>query len=226
MRKILSHCLEAAPNETGKRIKFAGFGQSLFRSREVGEALATLQKAMLLHLVYPVTKPELPLYPNKKKHPRLQFVDIGLLNYFGNIQDHYFSLQDMNTLEKGRLAEQVVGQELLAQAGHKAEKPVMWIREKRPSSAEVDFVTAWRGKLIPIEVKSSAVGHLKSLHQYMDEVSHNLAVRLYAGNIHIDDCVSVNGKPFKLLNLPYFLASKIQDYLHWAFTTSTPAYLS
>ena len=46
---VLRHCLEAAPFQAGHRIKFAGFGQSNYRSREVGEALRTLQRAMLIY---------------------------------------------------------------------------------------------------------------------------------------------------------------------------------
>ncbi len=217
MSNILRHCLESVPLETGRRINFAGFGQSHYRTREVSEALRTLQMAMLIYLFYPITKTTLPIYPDKKKHPRLQYVDIGLLNYFGRLQEHYFSIKDLNTLEKGRLAEQIVGQELLAQTCDRFEKPVMWIREKRPSSAEVDFIIAWEGKLIPIEVKSGSSGHMKSLHQYMDNVDHGYAVRLYGGPLKVDNCITARGKPFKLLNLPHFLTSKIPEYLNWAF---------
>ena len=55
MARVLDHCIRTAPVEAGNRITFAGFGQSNYRSREVGEALRTLEKALLLHLLYPTT---------------------------------------------------------------------------------------------------------------------------------------------------------------------------
>ena len=75
MATILRHCIETAPFVAGQRITFSGFGQSNYRSREVGEALRTLQRAMLIHLLYPSTSVEIPIMPDLKKAPRLQFVD-------------------------------------------------------------------------------------------------------------------------------------------------------
>ena len=48
MATILRHCIETSPFAAGQRITFAGFGQSNYRSREIGEALRTLQRAMLI----------------------------------------------------------------------------------------------------------------------------------------------------------------------------------
>jgi predicted AAA+ superfamily ATPase len=68
---VLRHCIESAPYEAGQRIKFAGFGKSNYRSREVGDAIKTLQRAMLISLFYPSTSTEIPIMPDRKKSPRL-----------------------------------------------------------------------------------------------------------------------------------------------------------
>jgi hypothetical protein len=49
----------------------------------------------------------------------------------------------------------------------------------------------------------------------MDLVSHQMAVRFYAGEILITEAVTPEGKKYQLLNLPYYLASQTERYLHW-----------
>ncbi|MCX6204894.1 MAG: AAA family ATPase, partial [Bacteroidetes bacterium] len=78
----IRHCIQCSFAQAGKRIKFEGFGNSSYRSREMGESLRTLEKALLLHLIYPSTTATLPIVPDIKKSPRLQILDSGLLNYF------------------------------------------------------------------------------------------------------------------------------------------------
>ena len=67
MDQIIRHAIESAPFEAGKRIKFHGFGNSNYRSREMGEALRILERAMLIYLFYPSTATKLPIIPDLKK---------------------------------------------------------------------------------------------------------------------------------------------------------------
>ena len=59
--KIMRHILEVGWQKGGETITFERFGGSEYRSREVGEAFRTIQKAMLLELVYPTLNNRLPL---------------------------------------------------------------------------------------------------------------------------------------------------------------------
>jgi predicted AAA+ superfamily ATPase len=215
MSGVLRHCIEAAPVETGNRIKFAGFGGSSYRSREVGEALRTLQRAMLLYLVYPTTEVQLPARINMRKSPRLQFLDIGLMNYSVGIQDTLFGIKDLNAVHRGAVAEQYIGQELLAMQSISRPFIRFWTREKHNSSAEVDFVIKHENLLIPIEVKSGKTGTLRSLRQFMQICPHEYAVRFYSGSVRIDDVNTPSGKVFKLMSLPHFLVGRIHEYLDW-----------
>jgi uncharacterized protein len=79
----------------------------------------------------------------------------------------------------------------------------------------VDFIVPFEDKIIPIEVKSGATGTLKSLHQFMEMAPHNMAVRLYAGELNIHSPTTPSGKQFHLLNLPYYLTSQLDNYLKW-----------
>lgn len=68
----------------------------------------------------------------------------------------------------GGIAEQFVAQELLAYSDiTKKNQLYYWHREEKHSNAEIDFVFEHQGHIIPIEVKSSGKGHLKSLQQYL-----------------------------------------------------------
>lgn len=213
--QILRFILENAFSEAGKRIKFQGFGKSTYNSREVGEALRTLEKAMLLQLIYPTTSPKIPLQKDLRKSPRLQVVDTGLMNQLAGYQYNLLGTKDLNENYQGTVVEHLTGQELLTTDHNVLHSLNFWIREKKTSSAEIDFLLTHKGKVIPIEVKSGSAGKMKSLHQFMDLVDHNIAIRLYADTISIVKAKSSNGKLFYLVNMPYYLAGHLTDYLKW-----------
>jgi hypothetical protein len=88
-----------------------------------------------------------------------------------------------------------------------------WIREKRQSQAEVDFVVTSQGIVVPVEVKSNAAGQLRSLHQFIDASPYNLAVRIYSGTYRVEEHATVTGKKYRLINLPFYLVHRLQQYL-------------
>ena len=215
MRNIIKHCVESAPFEAGKRVTLAGFGNSNYRSREVGEALRTLERAMILYLFYPTKATKIPIMIDKKKSPRLHFFDTGILNYVNGLQGYFFKFNDLHSFYKGLIAEHIVGQELLARDIWTYRKPIFWVREKKQSSAELDFVVQFDRYAIPLEVKAGKSGTLRSLHQFINHCDHAYAVRLYSGPVKIEKTKTPEGKSFHLLNLPYFLVGKLNEYLEW-----------
>jgi predicted AAA+ superfamily ATPase len=213
LKQVLSHCIEAAPLAAGTRITFAGFGRSNYRSREVGESLRTLEKAMLIHLIHPTTSTRLPIRPDLRKSPRLLLLDTGLLNFFGGLQGQHFQHADLHGFYRGLIAEHIVGQELICAGASALRKPCFWVREKSQSQAEVDYVVRYGSDIIPVEVKAGKAGRLRSLHEFVDLSGQRVAVRLYAGPLKKEVCTTTRGREFELLSVPYFLASKIADYL-------------
>jgi hypothetical protein len=201
-------------NFANERISFGNFAQSNYGSREVGEALRIMEKNLLIQLLYPTTNRLLPITPNRKRKPRLQCLDTGLVNYFSQIQSLIIGSTDLTNVYNGKIIEHIVGQELFTLSSLPLYKLNFWVREKSGSSAEIDFVYPFKGKLIPIEVKAGKTGKLKSLHIFMKEANHNMAVRLYAGKLGIDT-IKLADKSYFLLNLPYFLTSKLEEYLQW-----------
>ena len=212
----LRHVIETAPLVAGERITYQGFGASNYRSREMGEALRTLERAMLLYLLHPTTSTEPPALPDRRKSPRLLFLDAGLVNYRAGLQAGLIQPSRLAARYRGRLVEHLVGLELLANDHGTAQKPRFWVRQRSRATTEVDYLHARGDRLIPVEVKSGKSGALRSLHQFMERVDHDLAVRLWDGPVHLHSAQTVAGKKFRLLNLPFFLVHQLDAYLGWA----------
>lgn len=213
MVRILRHCLRSAPAQAGTRISFAGFGESNYGSREVGEALRTLEQVMLLSLLYPTTSLQVPFVSNLRKSPRLQFIDTGLVHYLCGVQQDLIGIHDLMDTFRGRIIEQLVGQELLAGDGSVRRNPLFWVRDKTQSQAELDFLEVRGSVPVPIEVKSGATGKLKSLNRFIEMCPDaKTAVRLYRGTFS-DQRIEQAGVRFRLLNIPYYHAAKVEDYL-------------
>jgi len=161
---------------------------------------------------------EIPIIPDLKKKPRLQVLDTGLVNYFAGLQDQHFLFSDLHSFHKGFLAEHIVGQELIGQAINTRKKQCFWVREKTQSQAEVDFVVQHHAYVIPVGVKTGSTGSLRSLHQFIDRCPHSFAVRLYSGKLEIQQATTPNGTRFTLLNLPYFLTSKLHSFPPFSYS--------
>lgn len=184
--------------------------------QKIGDALRTLERAMLLYLRYPATAICLPLQPDISRRPRLQFLDTGLLNYRAEILSAYLSDTPLDAMYNGMLAEQIVGQELLASIPEELKKPLFWVRENPNSNAEIDFLQTYLGEPLPIEVKSGTTGTLRSLHSFIHLSGIRYAVRLYGGSIRLEQAKTPTGESYCLINLPWFLADSIAKYRAWA----------
>jgi len=97
-RNSIRFVIEASPFETGKRITFEKYGNSNFRSREIGAALRPLERAMLVYLRYPIASFSLHVRPDLKRKPRLQFLDTGMLNFKAGLQSIFFGSEPIDAL--------------------------------------------------------------------------------------------------------------------------------
>lgn len=214
-RKIIKHLMDTSPLYLDERIKFQGFGNSNYKSREVGEAFRILDDAKIIRLIYPSTDLLPPLKTDIKKSPRLQFLDTGLVNYALGIQSQMLSMTDLSSAYKGAIIPHLITQELISLQHFSAQSPNFWVREKAQSSAEVDLLFTYQGIVIPIEVKSGTTGSLKSLHQFVDASEHPYAIRIYGGEFRLEQAVTTTKKPYLLLNIPYYLGTSIPLYAEW-----------
>lgn len=217
-RNVIKHIINTAHLYIDQRIKFNNFGNSNYKSREVGEAMRNLDAAKIIQLIYPTTDVEPPVKPNLKKSPRLQFLDTGLMNHALSIQSELVGLADLSNAFKGAIIPHLITQELISLNTIRNTKPNFWVREKKTASSEVDLVFTYKNKVVPIEIKSGKTGTLKSLHQFVQRTNHPYAIRIYAGEFKIDQIETPDGTPYLLMNLPYYLGTKIPEYIDYFVT--------
>ena len=212
---VIRHTIQQAMLNAGKRISFSGLGQQIYPSKSIGEVLRALEKAHLVSLVYPTTSAIPPCIPDHGKTPRIQVLDTGLANFMADIQRDLIGIDDLSSIYQGTLIEHLVGQELLSFQSGPLSKLNFWVRQKNQSDAEVDFIYPYQGMLVPVEVKSGAHGTLRSLHVFMDQSPLTFAIRFYGGPFQLTTCQTALGKHYTLVNLPYFLASRIDYYIRY-----------
>jgi hypothetical protein len=129
-------------------------------------------------------------------------LDIGLVSSKLGYDMSFIFAQDAFAKANGGLAEQFVGQELLAnEPPNKTKELFYWHREAQGSSAELDYLKAVRTQVIPIEVKFGSTGQLRSLRMFMDLYQPKIAVRFSQNPLSLHE---------KLLSVPFYLVSEFE----------------
>lgn len=214
---ILRYILNYGWGLAGQRFQFSKFCSSSYKSAEMGNAFRTLEKTLLLELVYPLISTSFPILPDLKRSPKLLWLDTGLVNYVAGMQESLLFTSDTDELWNGHIAEQVVGQELLGASFAFGVKRMFWVRDARNSQAEVDFVYKYKSHLIPVEVKTGDNSKLRSLHQYMDESQEDIALRLWNGPLTSDLIRLPSGKQYTLYNMPFYYAGQLETFFNNKF---------
>jgi predicted AAA+ superfamily ATPase len=154
---------------------------------------------------------------------KLLFLDVGLMNAICGLG--WNSISQMTTTQlcnEGSIAEQFIGQHLQDILSSSPNRDLTyWLREGRSTNAEVDYVIALDGNIIPIEVKSGATGSLKSVHQFVGEKNVPLAIRFDTGLPSIqtittrvrtmEKSTDIN---YQLLSLPLYLVEQLTAVIH------------
>ena len=213
MNQTIRYILQSGWKFAAERITLGNFAGSSYKAREMGEAFRTLEKTFVLELCCPTTDTLVPITKDLKRAPKLLWLDCGLVNYAANVQKEVFGAMDILDAWRGKIAEQIVAQELLALDSRVSNLRNFWVRKNKDSEAEVDFVLQFDNKVIPIEVKSGHNAKLRSLHLFMDETPHNIAVRVWSQPFSIDEVTTYEGKNFKLINLPFYYVGRLEEIL-------------
>ena len=214
MNQTIRYILQSGWKFAAERITLSGFAGSSYKSREMGEAFRTLEETFIMELCYPTTDTLVPITKDLKRSPKLLWLDCGLVNYAAYVQKEVFGAMDILDVWRGKIAEQIVAQELLALDSRVSNLRNFWVRNKKDSEAEVDFVLQFDNKVIPIEVKSGHNAKLRSLHLFMDEAPHDIAVRVWSQPFSIDKLTTPQGKSFKLINLPFYYVGRLEEILN------------
>ena len=216
--RVIRHILSTAWFSAGETITFARFGNSNYSSTQIHEAMDCLERAFILSLDYPVTSSDLPAIPSKRRSPKLFVVDSGITNFVAGIQIEYLQNKDLLDTWRGRAAEQIVAQELrvLLDRNYK-DNQYYWVRDKKGTTSEIDFIWQANNQLIPIEVKSGTNSHLRSLHSFVNNANYHVtAVRFWSGEYSVQDVMTPapDYRPYRLINIPFYYVGQLQTILN------------
>ncbi len=185
------------------------------RSYQADNVLQLFEQARLIYRVYHSSANGLPLKAeiNRKKAKGV-LLDIGLYHTLNGLSLATLDRQPERIFaNEGPLAEQLVGQHLLY-SGEAYLPPELfyWSREKRQSSAEVDYLLQHRNRILPIEVKAGQAGRLRSLHLFMEQKQLRQAVRFSLHPFRVDEVSSsLPGSVYRyqLFSLPLYLVEQL-----------------
>jgi predicted AAA+ superfamily ATPase len=200
-------CLDAVlggvAQHVGRQVKYARLASG-FENRAIKQAFDLLTRAQVVRPVRAASPAGVPLAASaSQKRFKAIMIDLGLLRQLSGLRtDVEFARSDLLAAFNGALAEQFVGQEILAASGAKREL-YYWAREERGSSAEIDYLVDGPGRPVPIEVKSGPAGRLRSLH---------MLLQLYPGaapGIVLSEAGFAALPPQKLTFVPLYFAAAL-----------------
>jgi predicted AAA+ superfamily ATPase len=183
---------EAVLRQCGKNFNYAKV-ESL-NYRQVRESLELLQKAGLIIPIICSTANGIPLGAevNYKKQ-KMIILDTGVFQTILGLEiaDLLFS-NDFDLINKGAIAEQFAGLELIKSAScYMSQNLYFWSREKTNSSAEIDFLIQKGEDIIPIEVKSGKSGKMQSMYLFLNEKKSKYGIRTSLENFTQYDKIKV-----------------------------------
>ncbi len=177
--KYVGKVFRSIPSMVGQKLVYTNIDKAI-KSRDLKAAFELLETAGIIYKVKSTNATGLPFEANVKEgFYKPLFLDIGLLHAVNGIYSETIRETDLIDIYKGAVAEQFVGQELLAIDNYYTKaKLYYWVRDKKNSSAEVDYLISKDDKIIPIEVKSGRKGKLKSLNLFLEIFSKKYGVKI------------------------------------------------
>ncbi len=199
----LQKIFQTAPALVGQRYKYTHVDRDT-QARDLKEALFLLSQAGVLYKICAASAHGLPLQVNEDKF-KILFLDAGLMQRGCGLDAQIALSEDFLAINAGALAEQFVGQELLALSNpYEDRKLFFWVRDKKSSQAEIDYLITHESKIIPIEVKSGSTGRLKSLKVFMEEHKTKVGIRLSGHPLSFHE---------KVLSVPLYAMSQMERLL-------------
>jgi len=199
--KYLQKVFDTTPRLVGQRIKYSNIDSDT-RSRELKNALNLLVLSGVVKPIYLTKASGLPLGAqiNEQKF-KLNFLDVGLMQNSCGLQSQLSVEEDFMQINAGAVAEQFVGQELVAYSEkHQQGNLYFWARDKKNSMAEVDYVISVGSSMLPVEVKSGKEGKLKSLRIFIEDKKSKFGIRFSQDKLSYYD---------KILSIPLYMVGQM-----------------
>ena len=140
------------------------------------------------------------------------FIDIGLLNSILRLDVDSIDTEFRNNFNtKGIIAEQYVAQHLNFFSSPSLNPCLYYhLKDKGSQKAEVDFLIENNSRIFPVEVKSTAKGHLKSLKYFCSSKRAKVGIKVSLAKFNIDKDF-VEGS--KLVSVPLYAIEYLKNNL-------------
>ena len=190
--------IPAELNDSNKRFNFADLKKGLRYSRSEDNFIWLAQAGVALP-VYNVAAPAIPLLLNEKSNLfKLFLSDVGMLTTLYGRATKMQLLSNNQDINNGALYENAVAQELKAH-GFK----LYYYNSKK--FGELDFVIEYKGKVLPIEVKSGkSYQRHSALNNVMEISNYSIEESFVLSNYNVE----VKGK---LVYYPIYMLMFIED---------------
>jgi len=180
----LRDIFQAVTAQSGNKFTIAKASETL-KHNQIHECLTLLEMAGLVHKIKHSSADGIPIGAgvNHKKFKVIMF-DHGIFQRLLGLElSQHLLAQDFNTINKGHLAEQFAGTEILKYQNPRNKNQLYyWHREKRGSTAEVDYIIQKSESILPVEVKSGSQGKMQSMWMFLKEKNRGSGVRISLEN--------------------------------------------
>jgi predicted AAA+ superfamily ATPase len=201
----LQNVFAAAPKMVGRKFKYASVDDTV-HTRELKAATELLEKAGVIYRVKQTSGSGLPLGAGASdRNFKVLFLDVGLMQHLCGLAGELLAASDILAVHAGAVAEQYVGQELIARTDpFLAPGLYYWAREARTSNAEVNYLVQYGPSVLPLEVKAGKSGTMRSLHLFLREYGARMGIRVSQVNQNFDD---------NLLSIPLYAMHGLTEVL-------------
>ena len=209
----IQRVFRACINELGKKVIYQRF-DSDSQAREIKRVIELLIDARVIIPCYHSDGNSVPLTGEMDASIfKLYFIDVGLMNCLHRTDFETIDQELKNNFNtKGIMAEQFVAQHISQVYGNSMQPELFyWLKDKGTQKSEIDFLLEKKQSVLPLEVKSSGAGHLKSLFYFSKIKKTKTAIRLSLlpyGVEEIKHQIDKETIKLNLINLPIYAA-------HW-----------
>lgn len=187
-------------------------------NRQLNTAIEHFIAARLFYRVLHSQADAIPLGAETKiRISKFLFIDIGLLLAAQGIPAQSLMHSALELANRGLLAEQFVGQQLLAaKPAYCNPELYYWQPPRVEGQAEIDFLYTLGNEIIPVEVKAGSGGTIKSLHTFVIKKQAARAIRISSAKPSVDKLeakLNLQRRPFQLFNVPFYLVNRLEQLL-------------
>jgi len=160
---------DSIPACLGKKFIYSNIDNQT-RGENIKNALTLLINAGIALPCYHTSAQQQPLGAGKDdKRFKIFFFDTGIAQRLLGLDLREWILKPLTFSNKGYITEQFVAQEFVAYSDFRKRAALYyWHREAKSSNAEVDFIVLKKELVVPVEVKATTKGSMKSMQSYFD----------------------------------------------------------